>query len=299
MTTTEPVTLTAAIIIASAGRPALLQEAATRLSAQTVSPIASIATVPDEASLPEDLPQDWTVVTGTRGAAAQRNAGLDALDGKADVIFIFDDDAIVRRDYIEQALAFFTAHPDCVGLTGRVLLDGSASKSYGEVSVEEADRLVEESESEPLTGGFTRGRTLFGANLAFNLAAVPGIAFDARLPLYSWLEDHDLARRLMKHGFLAHVEDCVIVHRGAASGGRTNHVRLGYSQFMNPVYLYRKGSFPLWLAAWELFRPTAKNLAYAVVGSESTWRRQRLRGNRLALVDALRGKITPERITEL
>ena len=83
----------------------------------------------------------------------------------------------------------------------------------------------------------------------------------------------------MRVGRLAHVDDCVIVHRGAASGGRQAHVRFGYSQVMNPVYLARKGSFPVWLAAEQIFRPVAKNVARSVMGSTTAWRRERLRGN--------------------
>ncbi len=299
MSTDKRRPLTAAIILASAGRPQLLDDIASRLMDQTVEPVARIVSVPGEDSLPAGLPPEWTVVTGTKGLAAQRNAGLDALGDGADIVLFFDDDAIVRRDYVEEALAFFATHPEFVGLTGRVLLDGAASRTYGEVPLEEADRLVTESESEPLTGEFAPGRTLFGANFAFHRAKVPDIRFDGRLPLYSWLEDHDFARRLMRSGGIAHVEDCVIVHRGAASGGRTNHVRLGYSQMMNPIYLHRSGSFPLWLAAWEVFRPTAKNVVQSIGGPAAEWRRERLKGNGMALGDVLRGRRTPERITAL
>jgi GT2 family glycosyltransferase len=149
------------------------------------------------------------------------------------------------------------------------------------------------------SGQWTQTRVLYGCNFAFRVSADPTIVFDSRLPLYSWLEDHDFARRLMRSGKLAKVDDCVIVHRGASSGGRQAHRRLGYSQMMNPIYLWRKGSFPLWLAAWEIFRPTAMNVARSIGGSQAPWRRERLAANWMALGDALRGRVTPERILEL
>lgn len=291
---TEPIR--AAIIMASAGRPQLLGEVLNDLAAQTVPVAALIVSVPDAASLPSPVPDGWRVVTGTRGLAAQRNAGLDELGDEADVVFFFDDDAVVRSDYLEQGVAYFAAHPRVLGITGRVLADGA---SVAEVPREEAERLVAASFAEPLVATGTPSRTLYGCNFAFRREAVPELRFDGRLPLYSWLEDHDFARRLLRHGELAKVDDCVVVHRGADSGGRTNHVRLGYSQFMNPVYLHRQRSFPLWLAAWEIFRPTAKNLVNSIVGGERGWRRERLRGNLLAVGDVLAGRITPERITEL
>ncbi|MFV0633107.1 glycosyltransferase [Demequina sp.] len=289
--------LRAGAVIASVGRPGLLADVMTDLDAQDHPFARKVISVPDHASLPPDL-KDWTSVVGTRGAAAQRNAGIEAIAGEVDVLFFFDDDAVVRSDYISQSLAVFERHPCAVALTGRVLLDGAAH-SAGEVSRERALAALAHSTTEPLTGATVRGRTLYGCNFAFRHDRVPDIRFDDRLPLYSWLEDHDLARRLMHHGHLLSAHDCVVVHRGASSGGRTNHVRLGYSQLMNPVHLARTGSFPLWLAAWEIFRPTVKNLAYAVVGDQASWRRQRVRGNALGVGDALRGRITPERILDL
>lgn len=288
---------TAAVILASAGRAQLVGEVMVDLAAQTYPLVARILSVPDEASVPSPLPEGWTVVTGARGLAAQRNRGLDEL-GDADVVFFFDDDAVVRADYVERAVAILDKTPELVGLTGRVLLDGAAHSS-GEVSRDESVSAVEASWSDPATGDFTRSRTLYGCNFAYYRSRVPDIRFDPRLPLYSWLEDHDFARRLMRSGVLGRVDDCVIVHRGASSGGRTNHVRLGYSQFMNPVYLRTVGSFPLWLSVWEIFRPTAKNVAYAVAGPQKAWRRERVRGNLMGLRDAIRGRIEPERITQL
>ncbi|MFT3860521.1 glycosyltransferase family 2 protein [Micropruina sp.] len=288
--------LRAAVVIASAGRPELLAELAENLAVQTYPITAKVASVPDEKSLPEARMDGWEILIGVRGASAQRNAGIDALNGAADVVFVFDDDSVVRHDYIAQAIHHFEQNPGVLALTGRVVLDGATG---GEIPQEVAKLALAASEDEPLTGRSRPSRTLYGCNFAFRLAAVPDMRFDERLPLYSWLEDHDFARRLMRRGELAKVDDCVIVHRGAGSGGRTNHVRLGYSQVMNPIYLHRKGSFPLWLMMLETVPRTMKNVVRAVFGSEKEWRRARVRGNLLALGDALIGRITPERITEL
>jgi len=290
------VELPAAVVLASAGRPQLLAEAVSFVSAQTDAEFTGVVSVPDAVSLPGlDELGGWRVVTGTRGAAAQRNAGLDSLD-EVGVVFFFDDDAVVRHDYVARALEFFVAHPEVVGLTGRVLLDGATS---GEVSPAVAAAAVEASLAEPVSGRWRPSRELYGCNFAVRLSAAPGLRFDERLPLYSWLEDHDFARRLMKFGVLARVDDCVIVHRAAASGGRQAHRRLGYSQVMNPVHLWRKKSFPAWLAAYELFPRVSKNFIRSVAGSQASWRRERVRGNVLAAFDIVRGRITPERITEL
>ncbi len=289
--------LTAAVALASAGRPQLLAEVVRSLESQTLAQFTRIVSVPDDRSLPDDDSLSaWTVVTGARGLALQRNAALDALGDDVDVVFFFDDDAVVREDYLANALRFFREHPHVIGITGRVLIDGAVS---GEVAADLADRALADSRRRPLTGGWRSTRELYGCNFAVRVSASAGLRFDGRLPLYSWLEDHDFARRLMRLGILAEVDDAVIVHRAASSGGRQAHTRLGYSQMMNPIYIWRKGTFPAWLAVREIFRPTSKNVVFSIVGPQSRWRRERLSGNMLALRDALRGRITPERITEL
>jgi GT2 family glycosyltransferase len=288
---------TVAVVLASAGRPALLAEAIASCNAQEDVAFNGIISVPDHDSLPEDqpLPARWRVVTGVRGLAAQRNAGLDAVDG-ADVVAFFDDDAVPRADYLSQAVRFLLAHPQVLGLTGRVLLDGATT---GEIDHARTATALARSTAEPPSGGWCTTRELYGCNFVVRAAAATQLRFDERLPLYSWLEDHDFARRLMRLGPLAKVDDCVVVHRGASSGGRQAHERLGYSQVMNPYYLVRKGSFPVWLAAQQIFRPAAKNVVLSAAGPSAGWRRERLRGNGKALGDIVRGRVTPERILTL
>jgi len=288
--------LRAAVVLASAGRAAELGDVIADLAGQTYPIASKVVCVPTEESLPAHVPADWKILLKKGGLTAQRNAGVEAVGDAADVIFFFDDDSVVREDYIANGIAFFTQHPSMVGMTGRVLIDGTPSG--GEVSREIAYAAVAASDRQT-SGRFSKSRTLYGCNFAYRREAASSMRFDERLPLYSWLEDHDFARRLMRIGELAKVADCVCVHRRAGSGGRANHLRLGYSQFMNPMYLLHKGSLPIWLAAWEIFRPTAKNVARALVSSERSWRRERLRGNLLAVSDVLRGKFTPERIVKL
>lgn len=289
---------TVGVVIASAGRPALVSEAVRTCSAQHGVVVDGVISVPDEASLPQDrsFPPGWRVVTGVRGLAAQRNAGLDALRPDVDVVAFFDDDSVLRQDYLANAVGFLDAHPDILGMTGQVVLDGAVS---GEITAGRAEEALRRSDRTATTGRWRSSRELYGCNFAFRRSGAPDVRFDERLPLYSWLEDHDFARRLLRIGPLARVEDCVIVHRAAASGGRQAHMRLGYSQVMNPVHLLRTGSFPAWLAAQQIARPVAKNLALSSFGAARPWRRERLRGNVLAAADLVRGRITPERVTDL
>lgn len=290
-------TLRTAVVIASANRPELLTEILRSCSLQQGVIFKTVVSVPDEASLPIDrsVLDDVQVVTGSRGLTAQRNAALRDL-ADIDVVAFFDDDAVLREDYVARAIEFFERHPEVVGLTGRVLLDGAVR---GEVPRNVADTALAESAQQPRSEAWRPTRELYGCNFVFRVDRAPTLRFDERLPLYSWLEDHDFARRLMIYGVLANYEGCVLVHRAAASGGRQAHLRLGYSQVMNSVYLAKKGSFPVWLSAHQIFRPVAKNVALSIIGPAKSWRRERLRGNIMASVDAARGRITPERIVDL
>lgn len=145
-------------------------------------------------------------------------------------------------------------------------------------------------------------KELYGCNFAIRWSVLKDLRFDNRLPLYSWLEDHDYACRAMRVGRLAKVEGCVAAHRGSDTGGRRAHKRFGYSQVANPIYIWQKGSFPLSTAAVQLLRPVVKNLALTIItfGTNAS-RRQRLLGNILALRDIVkaRGKANPERILDL
>lgn len=290
--------LTAAVVLASAGRPDLLADALRTVADQEGVEFTTVVSVPDEASLPADrtLLDHVVVVTGTRGLAAQRNAGISALDPMTQVVAFFDDDAVLREDWMAVAVDFFAHHPDVVGLTGRPLLDGAVS---GEISVDETRAAIAASASDDASGVWKQHEELYGCNFAIRLDRIGNERFDERLPLYSWLEDHDLARRLLRYGRLAKVDDCVMVHRAAASGGRQNHLRLGYSQVMNPVYLWRKGSFSLVRAVDHLGRRVAKNLVLSLLGPDRARRRTRLRGNVMATRDVARMRITPERIVDL
>lgn len=79
-------------------------------------------------------------------------------------MFFFDDDAVVRDDYVRNALALFAPPPEIVGLIGGVLLDGAVP---GEIA-------------EPVAAG-----ALARCDFALSVKASEGLRGDGRLPLYS------------------------------------------------------------------------------------------------------------------
>jgi GT2 family glycosyltransferase len=235
-------------------------------------------------------------VTGAAGLPRQRNAILVAVDD-CDVVLMIDDDFLPERHYVAATLGIFATATNVVVTTGRVLADGARGPGLGMAAAREilarAGDDGPRSDIEPTFSGY-------GCNMALRLEVVRAHAlrFDERLPLYGWYEDIDFCRRLGRHGEIVQVAAARGVHLGV-KGGRTSGRRLGYSQVVNPLYLWRKGTYPLGHALRSVGRHLLIN------GARSLWpeawvdRRGRLIGNSLALVDILRGRARPERILDL
>lgn len=293
----------AVVVLASAGRPELVGTAVRDLAGQRDPRFVVAVCVPDAASLPAGGLPDGVVLAHARGLPAQRNAGLAAALAAAPgarTAFFFDDDSVVGAGYVGAALAFLDAHPGVVGVTGRVLLDGASGEEVGRDAAEAALAAHQAAlDAAGPTGAWNPISGLYGCNFAIRLDG-HAERFDERLPLYAWMEDRDLSERLKRHGALAQVADCAVVHRGVRSGGRTAHLRLGYSQVMNPVYLHHAGSFAVSMTLLQVVPRVAKNAALSLVrGPQGASRRRRLRGNLLAAADAARRRYTPERVLDL
>ena len=81
--------------------------------------------------------------------------------------------------------------------------------------------------------------------------------------------------------------------------GRTPGRKLGYSQVANPLYLARKGSYPLDHALRSIARNMAMNTLRSLWSEPYIDRRGRVVGNWLGLRDALLGRIAPEKILSM
>jgi GT2 family glycosyltransferase len=286
-----------AIGIATRGRPEILLEILRELDLQSRPADRIIVSHVAETDISGavGLPR-VEFVTGAAGLPRQRNAILDAVDD-CDIVLMIDDDFLPERHYVATTLAIFAAATNVVVTTGRVLADGARGPGLGMAAARDilarASGDVPQSDVEPTFSGY-------GCNMALRLDVVRAHAlrFDERLPLYGWYEDIDFCRRLGRHGRIVQVVAARGVHLGV-KGGRTSGRRLGYSQVINPLYLWRKGTYPLGHALRSVGRHLLIN------GARSLWpeawvdRRGRLIGNSLALVDILRGRARPERILDL
>jgi GT2 family glycosyltransferase len=282
-----------AVVVATLGRPDIVTATLKHLlETQSLKPaavIVSCASVEDTGEAAE-LPA-VTVVTGPRGLAAQRNAALAALPAGIDVVVFFDDDFVSDADWLAAAARTFRDEPDVVAFTGHVLADGI--KGPG-LSFEEAVRIVESANS-PTSYSRIEPFSPYGCNMAFRLSAIGDLRFDERLVFYGWLEDRDFGGTLAKRGGrLIKCASARGVHMGVKRG-RVAGDRLGYSQVVNPIYLFRKGTMTLGQVAGQIFRNVASNVARAARPEPFIDRRGRLRGNLRGLADVLRGRFEPER----
>ena len=290
-----------AVIVCTRGRPEIVKSLVEQLARQTLPPDHIFIIASGEADVAAlDRAQDrLTVHIGRPGSTFQRNDGLALAGSRFEHIVFFDDDFVPSRYWLERMAAIFYHHRDIVGITGRVLADGTREAG---IPLQTAFATVahEDAHANPaglLDDSFPYGSNV-GCNMAFRYSAVRGIVFDERLPLYAWHEDSDFRGQAERRGRVVRADALWGVHLGHKKG-RVPGLTLGYAQIANAVYLARKGTVP----ARFLTQIASQNVL--VNAMRSLWpepyvdRRGRLRGNLLALFDWLRGRLAPERILQL
>ncbi len=281
-----------AIAIASTGRAPLLRQMAPLWRAQTRPADRIVVAGASPADVEGLAAPDIEVLIAKKGLPAQRNAALDALRD-ADLVVFFDDDFVPAPDFLAKAEAAFAAHTEIAVGTGRVLADGI--NTHG-LTLEEAQAIV--AADHTAVDALSPTKHAYGCNMMLRMSLAPDLRFDERLPLYAWQEDRDFSRRLAAHGAIMRIEACAGVHMGVKAG-RQSGVRFGYSQIANPLYLVGKGTMTLGEACALAGKNVLANAAKSLRPEPWVDRAGRLKGNALALGDALIGRMKPERILEL
>lgn len=285
------------VVIATKGRPQLAARVIAALSRQTTPPAVIVISVSDRADAPGLSGAGVTIAESPPGLCAQRNVGLEALDGKTDIVVFFDDDFVPSRYWIENVCRLFASAPDIVAATGDVLADGI--KTAGLTWDEAVARVESEDRAAARPTDHVEDSVLpYGCNMAFRCAAIGTLRFDERLVLYGWQEDTDFGARIAARGRTVRSASLYGVHLGLKAG-RTSGRRLGYSQIVNPRYLVAKGSMPASRAITLASRNFAANAARALCPEPYIDRAGRLRGNLIALSDLVTGRWRPERAAEL
>jgi GT2 family glycosyltransferase len=286
------------VAIPTVGRKGILSKTLAHLECQTRLHDEIIIVAPDASDV-EPFQSDVLnikVLFGRRGLTLQRNLAIDHACDRCDVLTFFDDDFLAAADYIEQILRAFKKFQFIDVVTGNVIMDGISGPG---LSYEDGAEAIKNCERDsPSEEKFDVVYGAYGCNMSVRTNKIGALRFDERLVLYGWQEDIDFTRRLASEGRIVKLHSARGVHLGAKSG-RISGVRFGYSQIANPVYLVRKGSFPLKKAATLI----SKNIIANVWGSvwPEPWidRRGRLRGNLLAAAHILARRVEPEHILKL
>lgn len=290
-----------AVIVCTRGRPSIVGALVRALGEQTRPPdhIFVIASTPEDI---EGLSQDddrLTLHIGRTGSSHQRNDGLALAGSRYAYIVFFDDDFVPSRFWLERMCVLFESRPDVVGVTGTILADGATTAG---IPLDDARLMVRlrdggSTDDAPVHEHFPYGGNM-GCNMAFRAAALRDIRFDEALPLYAWLEDHDLRGQVERIGRMVRSEALWGVHLGHKSG-RVSGVTLGYSQIANAIYLARKGTVPKPYLMKLAIRNVLINAVRALRPEPYIDRRGRLLGNMIALADLVRGRLTPARVLAL
>lgn len=290
-----------AVVIATRGRPAIVRALVESLAKQTMPPghifvVASSAA--DTFGLEPDL-ERVSVHIGRTGSAHQRNDGIALAGSRYPYVLFFDDDFVPSRFWIERARAILRDNPAIIGLTGLVLADGTSTSG---ITLDEAQAMVANRDAYSLIGQDFEEAIAYGGNMgcnmAYRLSVLQALKFDERLPLYAWLEDADFRARAERFGRIVRANELWGVHLGHKAG-RVSGVRFGYSQIANAVYLARKGTVPRSHLAKTTVGNLLSNVSRSFRPELFVDRRGRLRGNVLALLDLLRGRLAPERVLEI
>jgi len=235
------------------------------------------------------------VVISRRGSSVQRNTAMSFIDPRCDIVCFLDDDVELEPRYFEHLLAVFD-DTGTVLASGAVVLDGKIKDT---VSREQAKRVIAGLASHPCTPNVTPIRYAYGCNMAVRFALLREVRFDERLPLYGWLEDLDFSYQAGLRGRVVQTPRARLVHLGEPAG-RVSGAEMGFSQIINPLYLFRKGSLP---SLYEvLVKHWAKqliaNTVLTVIGDKHVDRVGRLRGNLLAFRMILKGRVDPEYVPD-
>lgn len=288
------------VIIASTGRAQVIERNLLSLAKLNPAPDLVVLSVASEGDLPRSAaiaaaPFEMEIVRGPRGLTRQRNRGLKAARGRGDVVLFIDDDYVPRPDAIARLIGLMNAERDINGVTGILLADGIDNEGY---TIDEAQTIVRQSTPDGRAPRVLRDiKGLYGCNMAFRASAIEDIDFDERLPAYGWQEDIDFTAQVP--GRLVVSDALIGVHCGTKNGRERRGERLGYSQVANPLYLASKGTMTVRTALRHMLRNMAANHVKSLRPESWVDRAGRARGNRLALMDLLMGRLSPERAMEI
>lgn len=241
------------------------------------------------------------VQSPVRSSSTQRNVGIQELSGAIEVVSILDDDCEVHDCYFEEVGRVFAEDPEVVAFSGSVRRNGGVTR-------EEAREILDAVEIPEGMAGFAyladKWPGLYGCTMNFRRRVVERELFDEELIRYALGEDTEIGFRMARHGKVGGSGRCPVVHL-AHKAGRSSEVTVGYSQVANYYYFVRKGiGYPAGKFVKEnlIGIPLAnlKGIFWKGKGRvHEVDRKGRLKGNLIALLDLVRGRLHPKGIERI
>jgi GT2 family glycosyltransferase len=282
------------IVVCSANRPVMLHESVLSLVRQTVA-CDIIVSVPDDTHVLTETRNlaGVIVVQGAHGLCAQRNAALRHLKDQPSAVFFFDDDVEVDEEYVYQMLRAFEEQPAIVLGNGLNLGLGEAP---GSLNRQTARALIRRQKAKPLSATpIEDARTGIGCKMCVRGTLLGKVSFDERLVLYGYQEDFDFSLNCKQHGRIVLNRHCLMVHIETEQG-RMSRKKRGYSEVVNPFYIWTKGRGPHLIRTFAgAMRRTLKN---ALRCRTAAGRRQ-FAGNLIGWYRLASGEFEPEFILYL
>ncbi len=235
------------VIVVSHGRPALLRRALIGIGQLFYRPF-ELVVVADAAGLAAiaDLPLAARIKTARQEVAnisGARNRGVDLAGG--DILAFIDDDAVPEPTWLNHLVSPLT-ETDCAAVTGTVLGRNGISVQWADRVVDARGRAFRAPKGDLPEGLAVK---LEGTNMGIRrevLAAIGG--FDEGFRFY--LDETDLAYRLMKAGHVTAFAQLATVHHGFAESVRRRTDRVPLSLWdigvSSALYL-RKHAPPEWV----------------------------------------------------
>jgi GT2 family glycosyltransferase len=291
--------LNTTVVICSVNRPKVLSETVDSLvRGQSLPPREILISVVNQEHVAEKTRTESTVrivVSSKQGTSVQRNTAIQLV--RTLYTLFLDDDVEIAPNFIESMECLLGEVEGAVAATGFVVIDGS--KWDTGLDRESARAAAVHYAREHGNSDCEEG---YGCNLFARTKLFEEFVFDENLALYGWLEDLDFSTNCLRYGRIILNTGTCVAHL-ATPGGRTSGVRFGYSQIVNPFYLWKKNGKPnlnhIVVAHWSLHVIRNIRRVLIKIPSDRSDRTGRFRGNVIGFCHLLMGKVDPSHIKQL
>lgn len=300
-------TMRTTVILCTKDRKDELRAALRSLAAQSLRPDeVLVVDAGSEPALDDALIEELRAAFPLRrlhsapGLTKQRNLGIRESTG--DLLFFFDDDVVLEPDYLREVAAVFASDAgEKIGAVGgritNIIPAGPAGRGEslrrlirGVFLLSDlGDGRMKQSGFPAQPHGLAEGRyieCLSGCGMAFRRAVFDLTQFDEALSGYSYMEDVDIARQVLKQGYAMYYQPASRLIHHASPCARETGADVSRMLVRNYDYLFRKhwntGMLRRLTFRWALF-----GLLVSAIASRD---RSRVQGIRAGLRDLRRGE---------